>query len=48
VYEFSSFGATFTLIHICFGLLFFYVMGIVFEKFYDQRQLLQYDITKEM
>jgi hypothetical protein len=28
--------------------LFFYIMGIIFEKFYDQRQLLQYDITKEM
>ncbi|MGG0655320.1 permease [Rummeliibacillus pycnus] len=48
VYEFSSFGATFTLIHICFGLLFFYLMGIVFEKFYDQRQLIKYDITKEV
>ncbi|MGE7874298.1 permease [Bacillus paramycoides] len=48
VYEFSSFGTTFTLIHICFGLFFFYVMGIIFEKFYDPQQLLQYDLTKEM
>jgi uncharacterized membrane protein YraQ (UPF0718 family) len=48
VYEFASFGAKFTLIHICFGLLFFYLMGIIYEKFYDQRQLLKYDITKEV
>ncbi len=48
VYEFSSFGATFTLIHICFGLVFFYVMGLIFEKFYDQGQLLRYDVTEEM
>ncbi|GAB1770414.1 permease [Priestia aryabhattai] len=48
VYEFSSFGFKFTLIHICFGLLFFYVMGIVYEKIYNQRQLLKYDITKEV
>jgi len=48
VYEFSSFGVKFTLIHICFGLFFFYIMGIIYEKFYDQRQLLEYDITKEI
>jgi uncharacterized membrane protein YraQ (UPF0718 family) len=48
VYEFASFGAKFTLIHICFGLLFFYLMGIIFEKFYDPRQLLKYDITKDL
>lgn len=48
VYEFSSFGATFTLIHIGFGLVFFYVMGLIFERFYDQGQLLRYDVTKEM
>lgn len=48
LYEFSSFGATFTLIHICFGLVFFYVMGLIFEKFYDQGQLLRYDVTEEM
>ncbi|PFN09178.1 hypothetical protein COK38_01180 [Bacillus cereus] len=48
VYEFSSFGAKFTLIHICFGLLFFYLIGIIYEKFYDTRQLLKYDITKEI
>ena len=48
VYEFSSFGATFTLIHIGFGLVFFYVMGIIFERFYDQEELLRYDVTKEI
>jgi uncharacterized membrane protein YraQ (UPF0718 family) len=48
VYEFASFGAKFTLIHICFGLLFFYLMGIIFEKFYDPRQLLKYDIAKDL
>ncbi|MEO2075999.1 MAG: permease [Bacillus sp. (in: firmicutes)] len=47
VYEFTSFGAKFTLIHISFGLLFFYFMGIIFEKFYNQKQLIQHDITKE-
>ncbi|WP_312474941.1 permease [Neobacillus sp.] len=46
VYESASFGIKFTLIHICFGLLFFYLMGIIFEKFYDHQQLLKYDITK--
>ncbi|MFD3446607.1 permease [Microbacteriaceae bacterium 4G12] len=39
VYEFASFGVKFTLIHICFGLLFFYLMGVIFEKFYDHRKL---------
>ncbi|MFP3126353.1 permease [Ectobacillus funiculus] len=48
VYEFASFGVKFTLIHICFGLLFFYLMGIIFEKFYKHRQLLKYDITKDV
>ncbi|MBG9856578.1 permease [Bacillus wiedmannii] len=48
VYEFSSFGITFTLIHIGFGLVFFYVMGLLFERFYDQGQLLRYDVTEEM
>ncbi|WP_433748033.1 permease [Falsibacillus pallidus] len=47
VYEFSSFGARFTLIHIGFGLVFFYVMGIIFEKFFDHRQLVKLDITEE-
>lgn len=48
VYEYSSFGATFTLIHIGFGLVFFYIMGIIFERFYDQEELLRYDVMEEM
>ncbi|HFU7089517.1 TPA: permease [Bacillus cereus] len=48
VYEFSSFGATFTLIHIGFGLVFFYIMGLIFERFYNQEELLRYDVTEEM
>lgn len=47
VFEFVSFGVKFTLIHICFGLLFFYTMGVIYEKIYDERQLLRYDITKD-
>jgi len=46
VYEFASFGVKFTLIHICFGLVFYYVLGMIFEKFYDQRQLLKYDLKE--
>ncbi|OJD58716.1 hypothetical protein BAU26_19615 [Bacillus sp. N35-10-4] len=48
VYEFSSFGATFTLIHIGFGLVFFYIIGLIFERFYNQEELLRYDVTEEM
>ncbi|WP_088125928.1 permease, partial [Bacillus sp. S1-R2T1-FB] len=48
VYEYSSFGATFTLIHIGFGLVIFYIMGLIFERFYDQGGLLRYDVTEEM
>ncbi|MGM7682815.1 permease [Cytobacillus sp. Hm23] len=48
VYELSSFGVKFTLIHISFGLLFSYFLGVFFEKIYDQRQLLKYDITEEL
>lgn len=47
VYEFTSFGVMFTLIHICFGLLFFYLLGMIYEKFYDPRQFLKYDIMKD-
>ncbi len=32
VYEITSFGSKFTLIHIGFGLLFYYLTGILFEK----------------
>lgn len=48
VYEFVSFGVKFTLIHICFGLFFFYLMGIIFEKFYNHQQLLKHDITNKI
>ncbi len=47
VYEFTSFGSKFTLIHICFGLVFYYFTGILFEKIYGQQKLLKHDITKE-
>jgi uncharacterized membrane protein YraQ (UPF0718 family) len=45
VYEFTSFGPKFTLIHICFGLVFYYIAGILFEKMYSQQKLLKNDIT---
>ncbi|WP_046173583.1 permease [Domibacillus indicus] len=40
VYEFTSFGLEFTLIHISFGLVFYYVTGILFEKMYSRQKLL--------
>ncbi|PFH81731.1 permease [Bacillus sp. AFS088145] len=43
IYEFDSFGIKFTLIHLCFGLIFYYLMGIIFEKFYNRKQLLSYE-----
>ena len=43
IYEFTSFGISFTSIHIGFGLLFYYVMGILFEKVYDRQRLLQHN-----
>ncbi|MEI5908233.1 permease [Bacillus spongiae] len=48
VYELASFGVKFTLIHISFGLLFFYFLGVIYEKMYDQRQLVKYDITEDV
>lgn len=45
VYEFTSFGPKFTLIHICFGLVFYYLTGLLFEKIYDQQKLLKNDLT---
>jgi uncharacterized membrane protein YraQ (UPF0718 family) len=48
VYEFTSFGSKFTLIHICFGLVFYYLSGILFEKVYTKHQLLRYDLNKEV
>ncbi|MFC0524923.1 permease [Pontibacillus salicampi] len=46
IYEISSFGVKFTFLHISFGLLFYYCLGIIYEKVYDSRQLLKYDITE--
>lgn len=46
IYEFTSFGLPFTSIHIGFGLLFYYVMGLLFEKVYDQQQILRNDQTE--
>ncbi|UPM52881.1 permease [Gottfriedia acidiceleris] len=43
IYELASFGIKFTLIHLCFGLVFYYLMGIIFEKFYNHKQLLNYE-----
>lgn len=48
VYELTSFGFKFTLIHICFGLVFYYLTGLLLEKIYGQQKLLKYDITKEV
>ncbi|MED4456346.1 permease [Metabacillus fastidiosus] len=48
VYEFTSFGSKFTLLHICFGLIFSYLSGIIFEKFYSKQKLLKYDLNKEV
>ncbi|UOY94316.1 permease [Ectobacillus sp. JY-23] len=48
IYEFTAFGFVFTAIHIGFGLGFFYVMGLIFNKFYDARQVLKYDAAKEV
>ncbi|KAB7672086.1 permease [Bacillus sp. B1-b2] len=41
VYEITSFGSKFTLIHICFGLVFYYLTGILFEKIYDRQKLIK-------
>ncbi|MBD1372640.1 permease [Hazenella sp. IB182357] len=40
IYEWTSFGLTFTLLHIGFGLLFYYWLGILFEKMYSPHQIL--------
>ncbi|MEH7107414.1 permease [Bacillus sp. JJ1764] len=48
VYEFTSFGPQFTLIHICFGLVFYYLTGILFEKVYSKQKLLKYNLNQEV
>ncbi|MCE4051407.1 MULTISPECIES: permease [Bacillaceae] len=47
VYEITSFGSKFTLIHICFGLVFYYLTGILFEKFMTDKNL-KYEIKKKI
>ncbi|MDN4527136.1 permease [Fictibacillus fluitans] len=47
LYEFTSFGTKFTLIHISFGLVFYYLTGLLFEKIYDQKKMLKNDITMD-
>ncbi|MGG0174786.1 permease [Gottfriedia acidiceleris] len=48
IYEFDSFGIKFTLIHLSFGLVFYYFMGLIFEKFYNHKQLLNYEDHKDI
>ncbi|MFD2671452.1 permease [Marinicrinis sediminis] len=47
IYEFDSFGIRFSLLRITFSLIFFYLLGLLFEKLYDQRQLLKDDVVEE-
>ncbi len=47
VYEITSFCSKFTLIHICFGLVFYYLTGILFEKFMTDKNL-KYEIKKKI
>lgn len=35
IYELASFGIKFTMIHISFGLVFAYALGVMFERFYN-------------
>ncbi|WGG46409.1 permease [Rossellomorea sp. DA94] len=48
IYELASFGMKFTMIHIGFGLLFAYFLGVLFEKFYQPGELLEYDGLEEV
>ena len=48
VYEITSFGSKFTLIHIFFGLVFYYLTGILFEKFYNRQTWIKHDIKKKV
>ncbi|PGL69446.1 permease [Bacillus sp. AFS055030] len=48
IYEFASFGMKFTLIHICLGLVFYYLMGMIFEKFYHHKQLVNYEDQQDI
>ena len=43
IYEVASLGLAFTIIHVASGLIFFYFIGILFERRFQQQDLLKYD-----
>lgn len=45
LFEVSAFGFKYTLIHVSVGLIFFYFVGVFFEKHFDRETLLKEDIT---
>ncbi|SDC32689.1 Predicted permease [Pelagirhabdus alkalitolerans] len=45
LYEIASFGWGYTIVHVGFGLVFFYIMGIIFERIFDKDELIKQDIT---
>ncbi|WP_128895228.1 permease [Longirhabdus pacifica] len=47
IFELTSFGPLFSFLRISFCLLFFYMMGVIFEKIYDRRPSLQRDMMKQ-
>lgn len=47
LFEVAAFGWKYTLIHVTVGLIFFYLVGVFFEKHFDRETLLKEDITSE-
>lgn len=45
LFEVAAFGWKYTLIHVSVGLIFFYLVGVFFEKRFDPDTLLKEDIT---
>lgn len=45
LFEVAAFGWKYTLIHVSVGLIFFYLVGVFFEKHFDPDTLLKEDIT---
>ncbi|GEM01167.1 Predicted permease [Halolactibacillus halophilus] len=45
LFEVAAFGWKYTLIHVSVGLIFFYLVGVFFEKRFDPNTLLKEDIT---
>ncbi len=45
LFEVAAFGWKYTLIHVSVGLIFFYLVGVFFEKRFDPETLLKEDIT---